>query len=54
MGANVRVAIVTGAGSGVGRATAVSLAELGLRVALLGPDGPSNTFTHWENATIPW
>ena len=25
-----------------------------LRVALLGPDGPSGTFTRWENATIPW
>ena len=25
-----------------------------VRVALLGPDGPSNTFTGWENATIPW
>lgn len=25
-----------------------------VRVALLGPDGPTNTFTMWENATIPW
>ena len=25
-----------------------------LRVALLGPDGPSGTFTRWENAAIPW
>jgi NAD(P)-dependent dehydrogenase (short-subunit alcohol dehydrogenase family) len=25
-----------------------------VRVALLGPDGPSNTFTRWENVTIPW
>jgi len=25
-----------------------------VRVALLGPDGPSNTFTMWENTTIPW
>jgi NAD(P)-dependent dehydrogenase (short-subunit alcohol dehydrogenase family) len=24
------------------------------RVALLGPDGPSGTFTRWENVTIPW
>lgn len=24
------------------------------RVALLGPDGPTGTFTRWENATIPW
>jgi NAD(P)-dependent dehydrogenase (short-subunit alcohol dehydrogenase family) len=25
-----------------------------IRVALLGPDGPSGTFTRWENNTIPW
>ena len=25
-----------------------------VRVALLGPDGPTDTFTRWENATIPW
>ncbi len=25
-----------------------------VRVALLGADGPSGTFTGWENATIPW
>jgi NAD(P)-dependent dehydrogenase (short-subunit alcohol dehydrogenase family) len=25
-----------------------------VRVALLGPDGLSGTFTRWENATIPW
>ena len=25
-----------------------------VRVALLGPDGPSGTFTRWENITIPW
>ncbi len=25
-----------------------------VRVALLGPNGPSGTFTRWENATIPW
>jgi NAD(P)-dependent dehydrogenase (short-subunit alcohol dehydrogenase family) len=25
-----------------------------VRVALLGPDGPSGTYTGWENATIPW
>jgi hypothetical protein len=24
------------------------------RVALLGPDGPTGTFTRWEGATIPW
>jgi NAD(P)-dependent dehydrogenase (short-subunit alcohol dehydrogenase family) len=25
-----------------------------VRVALLGPNGPTGTFTRWENATIPW
>lgn len=25
-----------------------------VRVAMLGPDGPTNTFTRWENVTIPW
>lgn len=25
-----------------------------VRVALLGPNGPSGAFTGWENATIPW
>ena len=25
-----------------------------VRVALLGPDGPSGTFTRWENSPIPW
>jgi len=25
-----------------------------VRVALLGPDGPSGTFTRWENVIIPW
>jgi NAD(P)-dependent dehydrogenase (short-subunit alcohol dehydrogenase family) len=25
-----------------------------VRVALLGPDGPSGTYTGWENSTIPW
>lgn len=25
-----------------------------VRVALLGADGPSGTFTAWENQTIPW
>jgi NAD(P)-dependent dehydrogenase (short-subunit alcohol dehydrogenase family) len=25
-----------------------------VRVALLGPDGPTGTFTSWENKTIPW
>jgi NAD(P)-dependent dehydrogenase (short-subunit alcohol dehydrogenase family) len=25
-----------------------------VRVALLGPDGPTGTFTRWENTRIPW
>jgi NAD(P)-dependent dehydrogenase (short-subunit alcohol dehydrogenase family) len=25
-----------------------------VRVALLGPEGPTGTFTRWENAPIPW
>ncbi|MGH8778445.1 SDR family oxidoreductase [Paraburkholderia sp.] len=25
-----------------------------VRVALLGPDSPTGTFTRWENSTIPW
>jgi NAD(P)-dependent dehydrogenase (short-subunit alcohol dehydrogenase family) len=25
-----------------------------VRVALLGPDGPTDTFSRWENVTIPW
>lgn len=25
-----------------------------VRLALLGPDGPTGTFTRWENETIPW
>jgi NAD(P)-dependent dehydrogenase (short-subunit alcohol dehydrogenase family) len=25
-----------------------------VRVALLGPEGPSGAFTRWENAPIPW
>jgi NAD(P)-dependent dehydrogenase (short-subunit alcohol dehydrogenase family) len=25
-----------------------------VRVALLGPDGPTGTFTRWENEPIPW
>ena len=25
-----------------------------VRVALLRPDGPTGTFTRWENVTIPW
>jgi NAD(P)-dependent dehydrogenase (short-subunit alcohol dehydrogenase family) len=25
-----------------------------VRIALLGPDSPTGTFTRWENETIPW
>ncbi len=25
-----------------------------VRIALLAPDGPTGTFTRWENTTIPW
>jgi NAD(P)-dependent dehydrogenase (short-subunit alcohol dehydrogenase family) len=25
-----------------------------VRVALLGPDGPTGTFTKWENTSVPW
>jgi NAD(P)-dependent dehydrogenase (short-subunit alcohol dehydrogenase family) len=25
-----------------------------VRVALLGPEGPTGTYTRWENETIPW
>lgn len=25
-----------------------------VRIALLGPDGPTGTFTRWENTSIPW
>ncbi|RFM32546.1 SDR family NAD(P)-dependent oxidoreductase [Chitinophaga silvisoli] len=25
-----------------------------VRIALLGPDGPSGTYTRWENLNIPW
>jgi NAD(P)-dependent dehydrogenase (short-subunit alcohol dehydrogenase family) len=25
-----------------------------VRDALLGPDGPTGTFTRWENTSIPW
>ena len=25
-----------------------------VRVALFGRDGPTGTFTRWENETVPW
>jgi NADP-dependent 3-hydroxy acid dehydrogenase YdfG len=36
--ANLQTALVTGAGSGIGRCIAATLAQLGLRVALVGRD----------------
>jgi NADP-dependent 3-hydroxy acid dehydrogenase YdfG len=38
LAATLKTALVTGAGSGIGRAIAGTLAEMGLRVALLGRD----------------
>ena len=38
MVANLQTALVTGAGSGIGRSIAATLAQLGLRVALVGRD----------------
>ncbi|MGP0068124.1 MAG: SDR family oxidoreductase [Isosphaeraceae bacterium] len=38
MASTLKTALVTGAGSGIGRSITVSLAEMGLRVALLGRD----------------
>lgn len=35
----IRCAVVTGAGSGIGQATAVALARIGFRVVLVGRDG---------------
>lgn len=25
-----------------------------VRLALLGPDGPTGTYTSWENQSVPW
>ncbi len=36
------------------RETVEEGAREAVRVALLGPDGPTGTFTRWENETIPW
>ena len=38
MAAKLKTALVTGAGSGIGRSIALTLAEMGLRVALVGRD----------------
>ena len=38
LAANLKTALVTGAGSGIGRSIATTLAEMGLRVALVGRD----------------
>jgi NAD(P)-dependent dehydrogenase (short-subunit alcohol dehydrogenase family) len=37
-----------------GSETVAAGAREAVRVALLGPDGPTGTFTRWENETIPW
>ncbi len=46
------VAIVTGAGSGIGRETALSLADLGADVAVLDVDGPAAARTSAEIRAI--
>lgn len=38
MASTLKTALVTGAGSGIGRSITATLAELGLRVALIGRD----------------
>ena len=38
LAANLKTALVTGAGSGIGRSIAMTLAKMGLRVALVGRD----------------
>jgi NAD(P)-dependent dehydrogenase (short-subunit alcohol dehydrogenase family) len=37
-----------------GTETVEAGAREAVRVALLGADGPTSTFTRWENGTIPW
>jgi NAD(P)-dependent dehydrogenase (short-subunit alcohol dehydrogenase family) len=38
----------------MGTETVEEGAREAVRVAMLGPDGPTGTFTRWENETIPW
>ena len=38
----------------MGTETVEQGAREAVRVALLGPDGPTGTFTRWEGETIPW
>ena len=37
-----------------GTETVEAGAREAVRVALLGPDGPTGTFTRWENDPVPW
>lgn len=45
-----RVAVITGANTGLGQAMAVALAQAGAKVALVGRSAPTETVTHIENA----
>jgi len=38
----------------MGTETVEQGAREAVRVALLGPDAPTGTFTRWEGETIPW
>jgi len=38
----------------MGTETVEEGAREAVRVAMLGPEGPTGTFTRWENETIPW
>ena len=44
----------TGLNGYAGTETVEQGAAEAVRVALLGPDSPTGTFTRWENETIPW
>jgi len=44
----------TGLNGYQGTETVEEGAREAVRVALLGADGPTGTFTRWENETIPW